>query len=278
MSGRMPASSQASSELSTASFTVVRSALRGLSNPSRWRFFAKNSATEMSRCFVAISSAVLVSACALLGLRRRVFLRGPGPSRRLRSLACRGLGAPVVISLRSHDRKHGLPCPADAWLPRQPPLGNRGPAARQKPRDTITTGRRSRRVARRSRAARRANGPRRIRGRRPPDEPAAFEHEDFDPVPLGIHDPVFARRRGGRRSRACGRCRAWDRSPRESRSPDREARRSRASERSRICDFPTKRMSGWTTTSSARITSQGANRRTPEAPRDDEVTKPLPGD
>ncbi len=46
ISGRMPASSQASSELSTASFTVVSSALRGLSKPSRWRFLAKNSLTR----------------------------------------------------------------------------------------------------------------------------------------------------------------------------------------------------------------------------------------
>ena len=49
ISGRMPASSQASSELSTASFTLVSSALRGESKPSRWRFLAKNSLTEMSR-------------------------------------------------------------------------------------------------------------------------------------------------------------------------------------------------------------------------------------
>ena len=54
----MPASSQASSELSTASFTVVSRALAGLSNPSRWRFFVKNSLTEISRCREAIVSAV----------------------------------------------------------------------------------------------------------------------------------------------------------------------------------------------------------------------------
>src|SRR5215468_4962760 len=54
----MPASSQASSELSTASFTAVSSALRGLSNPNRCRFFAKNSLTEISRCFAAMASAV----------------------------------------------------------------------------------------------------------------------------------------------------------------------------------------------------------------------------
>src|SRR5215471_15867099 len=58
-SGTIPASSQASRELSTASFTAVSSALRGLSNPSRWRFLAKNSLTEMSRCLAAIASAVV---------------------------------------------------------------------------------------------------------------------------------------------------------------------------------------------------------------------------
>src|SRR5947207_14081756 len=54
----MPASSQASSELSTASLTAVRRAFLGLSKPSRCLFFAKNSLTEMSRCFAAIDSAV----------------------------------------------------------------------------------------------------------------------------------------------------------------------------------------------------------------------------
>src|SRR5580692_305893 len=58
MSGRIPASSQASSELSTASLIVVRSAFAGLSNPSRCRFFVKNSLTEISRCREAIDSAV----------------------------------------------------------------------------------------------------------------------------------------------------------------------------------------------------------------------------
>src|SRR6516225_11495503 len=54
----IPASSQASSELSTASFTAVRRAFLGLSKPSRCLFFAKNSLTEISRCFAAIDSAV----------------------------------------------------------------------------------------------------------------------------------------------------------------------------------------------------------------------------
>src|SRR5439155_7598958 len=57
-SGRMPASSHASSALSTASFTVVRRAFAGLSNPRRWRFFVKNSLTEISRWRAARSIAV----------------------------------------------------------------------------------------------------------------------------------------------------------------------------------------------------------------------------
>src|SRR5688572_1187281 len=67
-SGRMPASSQASRELSTASLMVVRSALDGLSKPRRWRFFAKNSETEISRWPLAMSSA----------LARRAFAGGGG--------------------------------------------------------------------------------------------------------------------------------------------------------------------------------------------------------
>src|SRR5262245_33538258 len=58
ISGRISASSQASSALSTASFTQVRSAFRGLSKPRRWRFFEKNSETEISLCFAPISTAV----------------------------------------------------------------------------------------------------------------------------------------------------------------------------------------------------------------------------
>src|SRR5262245_18601617 len=58
-SGRMPPSSHASSALSTASLTQVSSALRGLSKPSRCRFFVKNSETEISRCRAPISTAVI---------------------------------------------------------------------------------------------------------------------------------------------------------------------------------------------------------------------------
>src|SRR5204863_5166055 len=61
-SGRMPASSAASSALSTASLTQVRSALRGLSKPSRWRFLVKNSETEISRWRAPISTAEMVVA------------------------------------------------------------------------------------------------------------------------------------------------------------------------------------------------------------------------
>ena len=58
ISGRIPASSQASSELSTASLVAVRRALAGLSKPRRCRFFWKNSATEISRWRRPIVSAV----------------------------------------------------------------------------------------------------------------------------------------------------------------------------------------------------------------------------
>src|SRR5262245_10824110 len=54
----MPASSQASRELSTASLTAVSRAFLGLSKPSRCLFFAKNSLTDMSRCLAAMDSAV----------------------------------------------------------------------------------------------------------------------------------------------------------------------------------------------------------------------------
>src|SRR5581483_6105291 len=60
-SGKMPASSHASSALSTASFTQVSSALRGLSKPRRCLFLVKNSETEISRCRAPISTAVTVA-------------------------------------------------------------------------------------------------------------------------------------------------------------------------------------------------------------------------
>src|SRR5215469_2435927 len=73
----MPASSQASSELSTASLTAVRRAFLGLSKPSRCLFFAKNSLTDMSRCFAAIDSAVAVRrfGCSPVSLMLGIFER-----------------------------------------------------------------------------------------------------------------------------------------------------------------------------------------------------------
>jgi hypothetical protein len=68
-SGRMPASSDASSALSTASFTQVRSAFRGLSKPSRWRFLVKNSETEISRWRAPISTADTMVAIAYCDIR-----------------------------------------------------------------------------------------------------------------------------------------------------------------------------------------------------------------
>src|SRR3970282_404846 len=56
-SGRMPASSAASSALSTASLTQVRKAFRGLAKPSRCWFLVKSSETEMSRWRAPISTA-----------------------------------------------------------------------------------------------------------------------------------------------------------------------------------------------------------------------------
>src|SRR5581483_8504676 len=66
-SGKMPASSQASSALSTASLTQVSSALRGLSKPSRWRFLVKNSETEISRWRAPISTAETVARGSAAG-------------------------------------------------------------------------------------------------------------------------------------------------------------------------------------------------------------------
>src|SRR2546425_6021686 len=68
-SGRIPASSQASSALSTPSLTQVSSAFRGLSNPRRCRFLVKNSETEISRCRAPNSTAVTAGfGCGAGGL------------------------------------------------------------------------------------------------------------------------------------------------------------------------------------------------------------------
>src|SRR5215467_1646466 len=72
----MPASSQASSELSTASLTAVRRAFLGLSKPSKCLFFAKNSLTDISRCLAAIDSAVTARrfGCSPVSLTFGIFV------------------------------------------------------------------------------------------------------------------------------------------------------------------------------------------------------------
>src|SRR5262252_1468428 len=70
-SGRMPASSAASRALSTASFTQVRSALRGLSKPKRWRFLVKNSETEISRWRAPIAAAQVPDTATALHVGER---------------------------------------------------------------------------------------------------------------------------------------------------------------------------------------------------------------
>src|SRR5262249_59746245 len=74
-SGRIPASSEASSALSTASLTQVSSAFRGLSKPSRCRFLVKNSETEISRWRAPISTAETAAGALVVGgFSRRVTI------------------------------------------------------------------------------------------------------------------------------------------------------------------------------------------------------------
>src|SRR5436190_6256552 len=96
-SGRIPASSQASSALSTASFTHVSSAFRGLSNPSRWRFLVKNSETEISRWRAPISTAVTVG----LGGGAGVTAGTGGEGLTLRLAAAKGSLAYAPIETKS---------------------------------------------------------------------------------------------------------------------------------------------------------------------------------
>jgi len=79
-SAGMRASSAASSELSTSSLTVVSRAFAGLSKPSRWRFLAKNSETEISRCLRARRSpeSICGAAGSADGRSTAAALR-PGP-------------------------------------------------------------------------------------------------------------------------------------------------------------------------------------------------------
>ena len=59
-SGRMPASSHASRELSTASLIPIRRDLERESNPRICLFFSKNSVTEISCCLAASLWAMAV--------------------------------------------------------------------------------------------------------------------------------------------------------------------------------------------------------------------------
>ncbi len=88
ISGRMPASSQASSELSTASLMVVSSAFDGLSKPSRWRFLVKNSEIEN----LALPGGHLLGRGAALGAWRLGTEGGAGSSA-AGSSGCRSGGA-----------------------------------------------------------------------------------------------------------------------------------------------------------------------------------------
>src|SRR5205809_8147143 len=100
-SGRMPASSAASSALSTASLTQVRSALRGLSNPSRWRFFVKNSETEISRCRAPIATAEMVVA-GLAGFASGALASAAfGSTAGVLAVAASGFGLDLALDLSS---------------------------------------------------------------------------------------------------------------------------------------------------------------------------------
>src|SRR5213594_4345520 len=100
-SGRMPASSAASSALSTASLTQVRSALRGLSNPSRWRFFVKNSETEISRWRAPISTAEVV-VVGLAGFASGVLASAAfGSAAGVLAVAASGFALDLALDLSS---------------------------------------------------------------------------------------------------------------------------------------------------------------------------------
>src|SRR5258706_10195638 len=92
----MPASSAASSALSTASLTQVRSALRGLSKPSRWRFLVKNSETEISRCRAPISTAEVV-VVGLAGLASRVLASAAFGSAGVLAVAASGFALDLAL-------------------------------------------------------------------------------------------------------------------------------------------------------------------------------------
>src|SRR6266540_1342013 len=112
-SGRIPASSQASRALSTASLTQVSSAFRGLSKPRRCRFLVKNSDTEISRCRAPISTAETGGVGFLpipphtnkLRCRDQVFGFAEGDDR---STGCAG-GVRRIASYRDHHEPAHAP-------------------------------------------------------------------------------------------------------------------------------------------------------------------------
>src|SRR5206468_9096205 len=134
-SGRMPASSEASRALSTASFTHVSSAFRGLSNPSRWRFLVKNSETEISRWRAPISTAVIVG----LGGGAGVTAGTGGGGLTWRLAAAKGSLAYAPIETKSRAwakfyRRRRSPRPPPAW-PRSHRGGGAAELARPQPRE-----------------------------------------------------------------------------------------------------------------------------------------------
>jgi len=110
--GRMPASSQASRLLSTASLTVVIRARAAESKPSSCLFLAKNSEMEISRCWVANSSAFTRGRCR--GTRASVPVDGePSPLPASSQSSPNRLSVPAIMKLpvswRSGASASGMP-------------------------------------------------------------------------------------------------------------------------------------------------------------------------
>src|SRR5262249_22719942 len=115
-----------------------RSALRGLSNPSRWRFLVKNSETEISRCRAPISIAETVvaglagfasttSASATFG--SRAFALGLG----LALGFFLGFALAIAIISRRQRTARGYPTRRGSPASERP---SRRRAARRRPRAT----------------------------------------------------------------------------------------------------------------------------------------------
>ncbi len=123
----MPASSHASSELSTASLTAVRSAFCGLSKPSRWRFLVKNSETEISRCLAAMETASSRRAGARFRASRRgegsagaeaLARRGAGESERDVGSAAADAGEAEICGSSGGGSPKSEACPSLGWIVR----------------------------------------------------------------------------------------------------------------------------------------------------------------